>query len=782
MILWRKLWREIQSRKGTLFSAALVMAVGVMVFIAFFSTSRNLYEAKESYYEDLAFAHLFTQVRQIPETDLDYLRSLPGLAAMEGRIVRDVSLQEGKTLRLISIPEDRRGTVNRIRPVGDSNHDRAGTGLVLDPAFAEANQLQMGDFIELIVEGRLISMEVTGLAISAEYVITLRDGTEMAPDPETFGIAYLSHEQSQELFNMAGLFNEIIFRSDSDASLEVLKERLKEELKPYGLLTIYDRDKQISHAILMQEIESLELMATSVAVVFLLLSGFMLYNLLRRLVKSQRKQIGTLLAFGYQSRQILLHYMTWAFGVAFVGWLFGLLFGSIVAMFLTEYLITYFRLPDVYIGFDWTRAFVAFMLAAFGGLLAGYQGAKSLLRLEPAEAMRAEAPQSGQAWPLHKLPFWSVLPFTGKLVLRNLLRNPGRSLLTFTGFLFAFVLLVTAQVLEESANYMMEEYYLESQPYDYQIFLNQPMPAYDVIREIEAWSEVRAGEAQLNIPLRLQSNHGTEETSLLGLEEEGRLYRLIDKEGREQTLPTTGLTLSERLANQLHVTVGDSLTVEFLLTEPWEEIWVVSKIVPQYIGYNAFLPRQRASTLLGERDVATSILLQAEPLLLSSLEEKLEEAKGISVYHSQIRMRDNVAELLETMIYTSMVILIFSMIAGVTSLYAVTSLNLEERRNELATLKVLGFSKRQMVTMVAGENGLLVMGAIALGIPLSTALVGALLRSVATDFYEVPLYYSAEIFLWSTVAAMIFALVAHGLLYRKLVDFNMVEVFKDREG
>ncbi|KAB2951818.1 ABC transporter permease [Heliorestis acidaminivorans] len=784
MILWRKLWREVQGRKGTLIAASLVMTVGVMIFIAFFSTSRNLYQAKESYYEELQFAHIFAQVRQIPETELEYLQGLPGLEALEGRIVQDLSLQDGKTLRLISLPEDRTSQVNDIRFVEGSRSENALANLVLDPAFATANALQVGDFVELLVKGRLVSLEITGLAISAEYIYTLRDGAEMAPDPEGFGIAYITHERAQELFDLQGLYNEIVFRSSSSdsASIMALKDLLEEELKPYGLISIYDREKQISHAVLMQEIEGLEIMASYMAVVFLLLSSFMLFNLLHRLVKSQRKQIGTLLAFGYHPRQILLHFMVWGLGVAFLGWLFGVLLGTTVANGLTEYLVTYFKLPDVFIGFDGQRMAIAFFLAALGGALAGYLGARSVLRLEPAEAMRAEAPQSGKAWPLHRLPFWPLLPFTSKLILRNLLRNPGRSLLTFVGLLIAYILTVTGMALDDSVNYMFEDYYVESQPFDYQVYLAQPLPADDVISEIEAWPEVHFAEGHLIIPARLKSRGASEEVALLGIEEEGRLYRLLDKEGADQVLYAEGLTLSERLAEQLNVKAGDTVQVEFLLGEPLEELWTIAQVIPQYIGYNAFLPRQVASKVIGERDVTTSLLLKVEPTLQESLEEKLQEADGINTYLSQIRLQNNLAELMETMIYTSIVIVTFAMISGVTSLYAVTSLNLEERRSELATLKVLGFSKGQMLAMIAGENGLLALGAVLAGIPLSTALVAALLKATSTDFYEVPLYYSVDVFLWAGLAIVSFVLLAHLLLYRKLVHFDMVEVFKEREG
>ncbi len=251
---------------------------------------------------------------------------------MDCRIVSDVTLdvpglEEPAVGRLISLPRDDQPGLNRVhlRRGRKPESDRAGEVLVSD-AFFEANSLALGDQIEAVLNGRLQTLTLVGVALSPEYVIQIRGG-DLLPDEKRFGIFWMPRRQMEAAFNMEGAFNDVSLRLLKGANEQEVIDRLDAILKPYGSIGAIGRDHHISARFLADEIKQLRATGLVAPTVFLGVAAFLLNIVLSRRISAHRSIIATLKAFGYTNLEIGWHYMLSTLIVATAGALSGVVGG-----------------------------------------------------------------------------------------------------------------------------------------------------------------------------------------------------------------------------------------------------------------------------------------------------------------------------------------------------------------------------------------------------------------------------------------------------------------------
>jgi putative ABC transport system permease protein len=395
--LHRKLVRDLLHMRGQMVAVTLVLACGIATYVTMRSAFRSLEQAQFDYYSRYRFSDVFVHVKRAPESLSPAISYIPGVAAVQTRVVMDVTLdvpglEEPATGRLISIPEHRAPMLNDIflREGRYIEAGQRGEALVSE-AFASANRLAVGDTISAVLNGKWERVRVVGIALSPEYIYEIRP-SEVFPDNRRFGVLWMSREVLGPAFNMKDAFNDVAISLTRNTDEREVIARLDQLLDRYGCLGAYGRSDQISYRFLTDELGELRAYGLILPTLFLCIVSFLLNILLSRLVSTQRTQIAVLKAFGYTNLEIGLHYLELALVAITVGTLAGVGFGLWLASAMMDIYAEYFHFAALQLQVDVPLILLAVAIAACSACLGAVTAVRRSVSFAPAEAMRPEPP------------------------------------------------------------------------------------------------------------------------------------------------------------------------------------------------------------------------------------------------------------------------------------------------------------------------------------------------------------------------------------------------------
>ncbi|WP_244084056.1 ABC transporter permease [Desulforhabdus sp. TSK] len=427
--LHRKLVRDLLQMKGQAFAISLVMACGIAVFVMSLTTLASLETAREAYYDRYRFAQVFAHLKRAPDPLRERIAAIPGVSRVDARVVVDVTLDipgmgEPAVGRLVSIKGGSGSSLNRLhirkgRPI---EAGRRGEALVSEP-FAQAHGFNPGDTVRAVINGRLDTLKIVGIAISPEFIYQLRAG-DIVPDDRRFGVFWLDHEELSTAYGLEGAFNDICLSLMPGALEPEVLHRLDHLIEPYGGLGSYGREDQFSHRLISDEMKQLRGMSIIPPSIFLSIAAFIIHVVLSRLIHTQREQIATLKAFGYSRFEIGLHYLKFALAITTGGSLLGTGMGIWLGQGLTELYARYFRFPAFSYHLDPLAICLALLMGGAAAGLGILNAVHRAARLAPAEAMRPEPPARYTPTVLERLGLQRFFSPPLRMILRQLERRP----------------------------------------------------------------------------------------------------------------------------------------------------------------------------------------------------------------------------------------------------------------------------------------------------------------------------------------------------------------------
>jgi putative ABC transport system permease protein len=784
--LHRKLLRDLWRLRGQVLAIALVMASGIGVLVMALTTVESLEETARAYYERYRFADVFARVERAPEHLELQLREIQGVQAVETRIVRTAVLdiegfEEPVVGQLVSVPEREEPRLNRLA-LREGRYPRAEAPdeVILSEPFAEAHGLQPGDRFRAILNGRWRVLTVVGTALSPEYVYAIGPGALM-PDDLRFGVLWMGREALQAAFDLDGAFNDVSLALLRGTNPEYVVDRVDRLLERYGGVGSYARADQLSNWFLMNEIVQLRTLSTILPTVFLAVAAFLTHMVLGRLIAVERSEIGLLKAFGYSNRDIALHYTRFVLGIGAVGVLLGWFIGYWLGLYNTRMYAEFYHFPFLL----FRPGPVPFLVAALVSLGAALLGALGAVRtaaaLPPAEAMRPPAPPLFRRTALSRLRFVQRLDQPTRILLRQVIRWPGRSFITAAGISMAVAVLVTSMQWLDAINHMVNVYFLEAQAQDVSIGFAEPRSS-EIVRDLARLPGVQTTEPMRSVPAKLRNGWREQREAVQGLPARQELYRVYDAAGRALELPEEGLVISTMLAKLLDVREGDYITVEVLEgRRPVVDVPIAGTF-ETYIGSPAYMDIHALNRLMRERPSVTTVHLRTDSQARSALFTELKSlprVSAVTVKESAVQtFRDTMAETI--MIFVSFFIAFSCALAfGVT--YNAARISLSERGRELATLRVLGFTRAEISYILLGEVALLTLVAMPLGCLAGYALASLIVRAFETELYRVPLVVLASTYAWSMLIGLAATAVSALLVRRRVDRLDLIAVLKTRE-
>jgi putative ABC transport system permease protein len=780
----RKLIRDLWRLRTQVIAIALVMASGVALLCMSLTSIEALTETATAYYDRYRFAHVFARVERAPEHLAERIRLIPGVEAVTTRVVRTAVIDvpgfdEPVIGQLVSLPPD--AGLNRLalrsgrlpRPTAD---DEA----VLAEPFAEAHGLGIGDRFRAIMNSHWQELTVVGLALSPEYVYTIGPGALM-PDDQRFGVIWLGEDAMQAAYDLDGAFNDVsaslLHGTDPDAVIV----RMDELLGRYGGVGAYARKDQISNWFLMNEIEQLKSLASILPTVFLAVAAFLTNMVLARLIAVERSEIGLLKAFGYRDRDIAWHYVKLVLGIGVVGIALGWFLGWWLGLTNTRIYAEFYRFPFLL----FTPGAAPFLLAGVASLLAALLGALGTVRrviaLPPAEAMRPPAPPLFRRTALARFRVFRALDQPTRILLRQIGRWPARALTTSLGIGMAVAVLVSSMMWLDSIGRIADVYFLQAQGQDVTVGFVEPR-SQEVSRDLARLKGVVTAEPMRVVPAKIRFGPREERENLQGVPAEQELHHVFDASGRSLRMPPDGLVISTMLAELLAAGIGDTLVIEVLEgRRPVLELPVVG-LFETYIGSPAYMEIGALQRAMKEQASVSAVHLRIDANERSGVFSQLKQLPRISfitLKDAAVRtFHETLAQTL--MIYVSFFVTFACVLAfGVT--YNAARISLSERSRELATLRVLGFTRAEISYILLGEIGLLAFVALPAGCALGYGLARLFVTAFKTELFRIPLAIEPATYGLAVVIGLAATLVS-ALLVRHRVDrLDLIAVLKTRE-
>ena len=782
----RKLLRDIWHLRGQMLSITLMVAAGTMTVLTMRGGYQSLLASQRSYYEQTRFPDLWSSLKRAPRAVEDRLARVPGVAALETRVTFMARLDlpgldvPGMGL-FVSIPDhDMPSLGGLVLQRGRLPAPAVADEALVSRTFADARGLLPGDTVRAILTGRARSLRIVGTVVSPEHSYSVPPGA-LYPDDERYGVFWMRQRILGPLYDMDGAFNEVVLDLAPGGDPDVAMARVDEILEPYGGQGAYTRDDQFSHVVLQGELDQNRVMGTAIPGVFLAVAAFLLHIVLGRLIATQRSQIGVLKAFGYRDREVALHYLSMA-GLAAVA---GIALGAVAGVWLGRAFVrlygTYFNFPDLSYVFSVPLLIVASLVTLGAAGLGALRGARAAARLPPAEAMRPEAPPSFEAGVLERAGLGTFLPPAGRMILRSLERRPVRALLSSLGVAFSVAILVMGMFMFDGVSFMMDLQFGMAQREDLQVSFREPLDVA-VRYELARMEGVTGVELYRAEPARLRAGHRDRELAVQGFPMGSRMRRIVVDEDDVRPLPAEGLVLSAIVAERLRVHAGDTLTVELLEGRRASGLVPVAAVVEDFIGVSAIMNGDVLDRLAGGPRTASGALLTVRAGARDSLLARIDAAPAVASVQSPAMTLENFRDQLADSLFIAVGFLLgFAGLIAVAVIYNGARIALSERGRELASLRVLGFRRREVAVLLLGEQAIITVLALPFGWLLGYLFSLGVAGAVRTETYRIALVVSPRTYVLSSLITLAAAAASGWIVRRRIDHMDLIAVLKTRE-
>jgi putative ABC transport system permease protein len=782
----RKLLRDFTRLWPQALAIALVVAAGFATLILGVGAGRSLQETRAAYYERYAFADVFVTLKRAPKELGGRIREIPGVAQIDVRIVRgtllDVpGLKEPASGIAISLPSHTGANLNKLHlRVGRLPQSDKPDEAVVSEGFARANNLGVGAQFSAILDGRKRTLRITGVALSPEYIYAMAPG-DLVPDDRRFAVMWMPEETLAAAFDLDGAFNSVAVKLLPGTRSEDVIAALDKLLERYGGLGAYTRENQTSHAFLDSELNQLAAMSRIVPPIFLAVSAFLINMTLSRLIALEREQIGLLKALGYARTAVAAHYVKFVLLIACAGSLIGAVAGTWLGRGMTQLYGNFFHFPFLIFERDPDLYVIAFAISASAAVLGALRAVLMAFALPPAIAMQPPVPQTFAHLPFEGLSAFARLSRLTVMSLRGMLRAPARALTTLLGLSLATSLLITAMFTFDSVDYMIDVSFFRTARQDASLVFND-VKAERSLQAVARLPGVMRAEGYRAVAVKLRNGHVARRTSIIGKARGQDLNLLIDSDLEKVEPPEQGLLINARLAQVLGVKRGDSLEVEVLEGRRTTRVAVVSDIVESYLGLGATMEISALNRLLQEGPVLSGAHVALDDGRLNEFYSAVKEtpaAAGLMLQKlSLAKFRETIGQNINIM--TTMYIALAVIIAwGVV--YNSARILLSERARDLASLRVLGFSRGEVGRVLLTEVVLLVLLAQPLGWILGQSFAWAVIQGFSSDLFSVPFVIESRTYARASLVVLAAAAVSILVVRRRIDTLDLVAVLKTRE-
>ncbi len=784
----RKLLRDLRLMWSQVLTIALVVASGVGGFITTLSAVDSLALARDRFYANGRFADAFASVKRAPHALTQTLLEIPGVADVQTTIEQFVRIElpgvaDPVIGQLIGVDPQvpmrmNRVTVRNGRALDATPLTDQAIPALVSAAFADARGLVPGARISALINGKRRTLEIAGIAFSPEFIFA---GQQGVPDLRGFGVFWLPREALAAAYDLDGAFNRIAVKLAPGASERAVVDQLSAQLSRYGGREAHGRADQSSHAMLDNEIKEQRVLGTVMPTIFLSVAAFLLNVVVSRLVATQREQIAALKALGYPNRTIALHYLKLVLVIVALGLVLGVALGHWLGMLLIGLYAESFHFPSFEHSVAPWLLVVSIGITVATAVLGTLNAILATVWLAPAEAMRPAAPGRYRRTLIEKLGITGISPAL-RMILRNMERRPLRTALSIGGVAASVAIVVMGNFLSDAIDYIVDSQFNVAMRSDVIVWMTEPADN-SARHEVARLPGVTAVESGRDVAVRFVNGHRSKRGSIRGLTRNPELTRIVDQDNHVVSrLEDDGLVMTDRLADTLGLRIGDLVQVEVLEGRQRTLNVRLSVTVREMMGLNAYMERRTLNRLLQEGDQSTWFAVVVERGREAALLEASKQLPRVVGVFSKASLLRNMQEVSARNIrIISAVLTVFATVIAVGVVYNNARIALAERTWELASLRVLGFTRTEVSGLLLGEMAIGIAIALPIGMLFGNGLVHLITGLLRSDQFSFPLVIQPATYAWAALTVLVSG-VASALVVRRRIDkLDMVAALKTRE-
>ncbi|WP_114520867.1 ABC transporter permease [Altererythrobacter sp. ZODW24] len=781
-----KLMRDLWHMRGQALAIGLVIGGAMAVFVMAISTQESLEDTRDVYYERNHYADVFANMTRAPASVAQRAGAIRGVRRAEGRIVQFATLElDGRTepIRAVinSVGDGGRTELNQLVIIAGRAPDiDQAAEVVIDRSFAEVNELAPGDEIIALIYGTRQSLQIVGIGLAPDYIYSIPPG-DLVPDESRFGIFWMGREALEAATDRTEAINSVSLSLEAWADESDVIRELDTLLAPYGGTGAYGRDDHISHAFLTGELDQLDVMSRTIPPVFLLVSTFLIFVVLGRLIQTEREQIGLLKAFGYSDRAIAWHYIKFAIAMATIGIVFGAFAGAWQGQAMSAQYAESFRFPLLYYRMSTGTFLSGALLAAGSATIGSIGGVRSAIKLTPAVAMAPPPPVIYREGILERRGKMAGITSIGQMILRHLLRFPMRSSMTVIGVALSLALLFSMLSFISSATSMLETHFGRTQRQDLTVTMIEPRNE-DVLFALASLPGVMRVEPTRAVSARLTNGARSERVAIESGPADGTLSTRIGVGGDEVPLPAGGLMLSRQLADKLDAAPGDELEVAVLEGRRTIIAMPMARTIDELVGTRVYADSATVARLTRDAAPVSAVLMRIDPAHRETILAELRDMPLVLGVTEREAAMTRFRELIDSSIASMIWVYIgFASLIAVGVVYNGARILFSERARELATLRVLGYHAREVALVLLGEVAVLVFVAIPVGCFAGYWMAMGLMAAFGSDLFRLPFEPERSTFGFATAVVLAAASLTAVIVARRVLRLDMVRVLKARD-
>ncbi len=570
--------------------------------------------------------------------------------------------------------------------------------------------------------------------------------------------------------------------AEAEDEIAKAKQDLKEIEEPDNYLL--GRDTNVGYVMFKNDSEIVENVSTVFPIFFFLVAALVCMTTMSRMIEEQRTQIGTLKALGYSKSAIMGKYVAYSGSAALIGCVGGYAIGT----FVFPYVIWFcygmmYDMGALRFTFDWKLATISLVVSLLCSVGTTWYSCRKELNEVAAQLMRPKTPQAGKRIFLEYIPFvWKRLKFLQKVSIRNVFRYKKRFFMMVLGVSGCGALVLAAFGLKDSIASVLEQQYGEIHTYDMNITMKDAFDQ-DSQNELEKCMGDMLSDygVVLETSVDLLTEDGNKSLYLVVGREPEQLSNFIDMHTTMDAhieLPDKGeVVITHKIADNYDIQIGD--VIEFQ-DEDYRIIQAkVSGIMQNFVNGYVFIHPDTYTDQIGEepnyRTAYVHLSDNADSHLLSASLMKLEYVTSVSITED---IKERFASMMTCLDYIVLLVLACAAALAFIVIYNLTNINITERVREIATIKVLGFYKKETVTYVFRENIILTMVGAVVGLGLGKILHRFIMDCIKIDMVIFDVKIEPMSYLLSVGLTMFFAICVNRLMTGKLEKISMTESLK----
>ena len=748
---------------------------------------KNLETQVDSYYDDYGLADIFATVEAIPASDLARLCEIPGIETVSGKLSADLRMlgpdqEELVTVHLMSYnPDD---PLNRLRIQALRDTTTSTDALYLGSRMADVYNYTEGTELRLVYDGKVKHLSYAGRCSAPDYIYSIPPGGAMIPNGEVYDIACIDLRDMKDLMGMGDVRNELGFRLKPGYRYEDVRYALRAELERYGLQSLTKRADQTSYDMVDGELHELMSMCVLLPLIFMSISVFMLYVVLRKMIDQSRPLIGTLKAMGMTDRELMQAYLAEGAIAGFVGALLGDLTAGGFGRFMFEMYVDFFNLPDPRYHDYLSTRLTGGLIAVLTGIAAVYVGVRAILKIDPAQAMRSAAPAHASGRLGRRVAdFTARQPMSAlrRLGLRAVFRNPMRGFLIILSIAFPFSMSTVLLSFDTVADSMYTDQFEKIKLYDLEISLDHYTDPHQAAEAAEAIDDITYAEPLSILTAALRADNRTEYTLLYGIEKNSRLWHISDMYGQRYVPPTGGLILNWRTADKLKVRTGDTIELSCpALSEQYIRV-PVTQVIYENVGGAAYTDIESIQRMFASVTPVNTIIARIRAGSMQSVKDALSEAAHVTWVADAQKTLQAYLDMMKSMKAMIYMFALMSIVTGGILIYNISMINLRERLTELGTLQVLGAGDAEIRDMLRCEMCIYFLAGLLLGLPGSRCIKYLLEHVLVSDSYKIDMHVTMPAYLITFLICLLMAMLTVWMEMRAVRRISLTEVLKERE-